>query len=171
MTRTTRLAITGLILTALALTLRVALAQEHPGRPIGGQQPQKGEHPDKPAAKAITAGELGRAIEDYIKNDTRLKGSFFLVYDAQDKKPLVLTLDKVHKDQLAEVEKGFYFACVDFKSADGVAYDLDFLMKQGAGGQTPTEVLVHKVAGKPRYEWHQEGKDGPWKRRPPAANP
>jgi hypothetical protein len=171
MIRTTRLAITGLAVAALVLTLRVALAQEHPGQPIGGQQPEKGEHPNKPGPKGVTAEELGRAIESYVKDDTRLKGGFFLLYDPQDKKPLVLTLDKVHKDQLAEVEKRVYFACVDFKSADDVTYDLDFLMKQGDGGLTPSEILVHKVAGKPRYEWYQDEKNGVWKRRAFAGAP
>ena len=171
MIRTTRYAIAGLTVTALVLTLRVARAQEHPGQPIGGQQPQKGEHPDKPGPKAVTADELGRAIEDYVKNDTRLKGGFFLVYDPQEKKPLVLTLDKVHKDQLAAVEKGVYFACVDFKSEGGVVYDLDFLMKQGDAGLNCSEILVHKVGGKPRYEWYQDEKDGLWKRRPPSTAP
>lgn len=165
MMRTTRIAVTFLAVAALGLILSVALAQEHPGKPVGGQ---KGEHPGKPGAKSVTTDELAHAIEKYVKDDTQIKGGFFLLYDEQEKKPLVLTLEKVHKDQLAEVEKGVHFACVDFKSTDGVTYDLDFLMKQSDGGLTPTEIFIHKVNGKPRYEWYQDGKDGPWQRRPLA---
>jgi len=171
MIRTARFVFTGLVLAGLALSLRVALAQEHPGQPRVREPAKKDERPTKPEAQPVTLDELARAIQSYAQEDTRLKGGYFLVYDARDKKPLVLTFDKVHKDKLAEVEKGAYFACVDFKSSDGVTYDLDLFMKQAEHGLKCNEIDVHKVAGKPRYEWYQDKKDSLWKRRPASTAP
>ena len=95
-----------------------------------------------------------------MKQDSKLKGGYFLVYDTVDKKPLQLQLLKVHKDKLAALGDGVYFACSDMKAADGTLYDLDFFMKQTDNGFETTEVSVHKKSGKPRYGWKEA--DGIW---------
>jgi len=133
-------------------------AQEHPEHP---KQQQK-EHPQKEEAGKLTLDELAEAITDYIEHDARLKGGFFLVYDAVDKKPLQLELVKVHKDKLATLGEGVYFACTDMKTPDGTVYDLDFFMKKTSHGVDATEVAVHKKSGTPRYGWKEEA--GVWKK-------
>ena len=94
-----------------------------------------------------------------------LQGGHFCVYDKVDDAPLALTLDKVHRERLASLGDGVYFACADFKATNGNTYDLDVFMTQQEGGifngLMPTQVTVHKKEGKARYTWYEEG--GIWK--------
>ena len=48
------------------------------------------------------------------------------------------------------------------KGTDGKIYDIDFLMVVQTGKLTVTETSVHKINGKPLYNWKQEG--GVWKK-------
>lgn len=150
---------TGMIIFIGLVTLALsnwALAQEHP------------EHPTKPASEATAKPELSKetlalAITDYVKKDSDTKGGYFLIYDGKAKKPLTLTLTKVHQDKLSKVGEGLYFACSDFKATDGKTYDLDFFMKDSDAGLAVTEIMIHKEEGNPRYSWYEEG--GIWKRK------
>jgi len=143
-----------------------AAKKEHPEHPAkaGAAKTEHPEHPEHPKAAAtpVTKEVMIEAITGYITKDTALKGGYFCVYDGKAKAPLALMLDKVHLDKLAKVSDGLYFACCDFKAADGKMYDLDFFMKSGPGpmGLMVSEVAVHKEAGQPRYGWVE--KDGVW---------
>jgi len=141
-----------------------APAQEHPEHPKKDAQKtaEHPEHPQKDAASPLTTEQLAAGIRNYITQDAKVKGGFFLVYDAVDKKPLQLTLVKVHDDKLAGLGDGVYFACTDLSNADGVVYDLDFFMKQTPHGLETTEIAVHKKNGKPRYGWKEE--NGLWRK-------
>lgn len=148
----------GLIMFLILVPLKVGSAQEHP------------EHPTKAAPKAkveVTQEMMAKAITDYVNQDAKMKGGFFLVYDPQAKKTLTLTLDKVHQDRLSQVEEALFFACSDFKSTDGKLYDLDFFMKgkPASSGMelAVSEIMIHKENGKARYSWYEEG--GMWKRK------
>jgi hypothetical protein len=149
--------IAALVAAALLVVGTSVMAQEHPEHPKQGEK-QAEQAPEM----KMTLDELADAIAAYIERDTKLKGGYFLVYDAGEKKPLVLKLDKVHKERLAGLGGGVYFACTDMKAADGVVYDLDFFMKKNADGIETTEVSIHKKAGKPRYGWKEE--NGVWKK-------
>lgn len=158
------LALTAVMLLTLApMTSR---AQEHPEHPKSGagQQPKQegkaaAEQPKKAAVREYTVEDMGKAIDDYIRVDSTLKGGFLLV-DPKTSKVLQLKLVKIHKDKLAEVGEGLYFACSDFQATDGNTYDLDFFMKEGTDQLEVSEIAVHKVNGKPRYNWQE--KDGLW---------
>ena len=126
------------------------------------QDKEHPEHPEDKAASEMTLDALAVAITEYVEGDAKLKGGFFLVYDTVDKKPLQLQLMKVHKEKLATLGDGLYFACTDMKAADGTLYDLDFFMKQTDEGIETTEVAVHKKSGEPRYGWKEV--DGAWKK-------
>ena len=128
------------------------LAQEHPEHPK--------EKKEQASADTMTLDQLEEAITRYIQRDSKLKGGYFLIYDAGEKKPLVLQLEKVHKERLSTLGGGLYFACTDMKSSDGTVYDLDFFMKRIGPGIETTEVAIHKKAGKPRYGWKEQ--DGIW---------
>jgi hypothetical protein len=130
-----------------------ARAQEHPT-----------EHPKQTAERKapLTTEQLAKAIATYVASDAQTKGGYFLVWDPVEKRPLALTLDRVHEDRLSSLGGGVYFACADFKSTEGKAYDIDVFMKDDKGALTATEVHVHKVEGKPRYTWKEEG--GVWLR-------
>lgn len=152
-----RVALLILAMGLLAIGCRRAWAPEHPS-----------EHPTapvQPTIASLTNESLARAIENYIKMDSKLKGGYFLVYDTVAKMPLVLTLDRVHKDKLARVQEGCYFACADFETADGVMYDLDFFMEgKSVEDLHVVEISIHKQSGVERYTWYEEG--GVWHRRP-----
>jgi len=135
-----------LALGGLAAFSGIAAAQEHPEHPMN----------DVPKAE-LTLEQLAQSIDEYVTKDTALKGGYFLVYDQVAKKPLVLTLDHVHKDRLSALGDEVYFACADFKAQDGKLIDVDVFMKNGDSGLVPTEVHIHKVDGKPRYTWKQDG--------------
>ncbi len=147
------------IVLALVLTSSGVWAQEHPK-----------EHPEHPKGgnekAALTTAQLAKAIDGYIRDDAALKGGAFLVFDAVDKKVLQLALVKVHEDKLAHLGNDVYFACTDMKAADGVVYDLDFMMKKSSHGDLhASEIAVHKKGGVPRYGWKEE--QGIWKRVKP----
>lgn len=48
------------------------------------------------------------------------------------------------------------------KSVDGRMYDIDFLMAVSSDKLRVTETSVHKINGKPLYNWKQQG--GIWKK-------
>jgi hypothetical protein len=133
----------------------IAGAQEHP-------REHPSEHPtsEKPS---ITRESLATAITDYVNKESDLKGGYFLFFDKQQNKPLALTLANVHKDRLATLGDGVYFACADFKDTGGDMYDLDIFMKQGTKGLDVTDISVHKKNGEARYDWVE--KDGVWSKQ------
>lgn len=148
-------------------------SEEHPQEKAAGEHPegqqgttgQAGEHPEEhpQEQKPVSAETLAEAISAYIQNDSALKGGYFSIYDAAAGKPLLLTLDRVHRDRLSRVAEGLYFACSDFKTPEGKTYDLDFFMRNTDRGLQVTEITIHKEEGKARYNWVEE--DGVWKRR------
>ncbi|PYL20876.1 MAG: hypothetical protein DMF44_14100 [Verrucomicrobia bacterium] len=78
------------------------------------------------------------------------------------RKDLALDLVKVHDDRLSSLGGNKYFACVDMKGTDGRLYDIDFLMVVKPAQLTVTETSVHKINGKPLYNWKEE--KGVWKK-------
>ncbi|OGC75124.1 MAG: hypothetical protein A2145_02230 [candidate division Zixibacteria bacterium RBG_16_40_9] len=130
-------------------------AQEHPEHPKGTA---------KKETPSITTADLAKAIKNYVEEDSKLKGGYFMIYDPTIKKSLELTLTKVHEDKLSQTGENVYFACSDFKASNGKMYDLDFFMKQGENSLMVTEISIHKEEGKPRYSWAEE--KGLWVRKP-----
>ncbi len=131
-------------------------AQEHPSE-HPKEHPK--EHPSSQKA-GLTKESLAVAITIYLEKESALKGGYFLVFDTKANEPLALTLDKVHKDRLATIGDGVYFACADFKATNGKMYDLDIFMKEAGKDLSVSEISVHKKDGKERYTWYE--KDGVW---------
>ncbi len=144
------------------LAANSSLAQEHPEHPKKGDNKEHPEHPAEKGGMEMSLDELEAGITAFIQEDATLKGGKFLVYDTTDRKPLALDLVKVHKDKLASLGDGVYFACTDMKAEDGTIYDLDFFMSKDEEGIDATEVAVHKKAGQPRYGWKED--KGIWKK-------
>ena len=80
------------------------------------------------------------------------------------RKNLALDLVRVHDDRFSSLGGDKYFACVDMKGADGKVYDIDFFMVVQTGKLTVTETSVHKINGKPLYNWTEQ--KGVWKKVP-----
>lgn len=138
---------------ALAPGLR---AQEHPQ-----EHPKKQEHP---ASKPVTMGELETAIRAQVEDAAKKAGGHFPVPDNVLNKTWKLELVRVHTDKLAHLKDNVYFACVDFRAQDGQTVDVDFYLKQKDGKLQVTDTTVHKVEGKARFAYEQEGDN--WKRVP-----
>ena len=109
------------------------------------------------ASMSDVSDGLERFISEYSAKSTDKK--FHMPYQ---RKNLVLDLVKVHDDRFSSLGSDKYFACVDMKGTDGKLYDIDFFMLVKPGKLTVTETAVHKINGKPLYNWKQEG--GVWKK-------
>jgi hypothetical protein len=157
----------GLFFTPVASTF----AQEHPEHPKkttehpkgGAEHPKKGEEHPKTEAKEVSTADISAGIQKNI--DTKSKKStdkkFHVKYEGQD---LSLDLVKVHDDRLQDLGAGKYFACVDMKGTDGKTYDIDFFLTGKPGKMRVTETSVHKIDGKPLYNWKEE--NGKWQKEP-----
>jgi hypothetical protein len=138
------------------------VAQEHPEHPKkatehpkkGGERPKKGGE-EKPVSTADISAGIKKNIDSESKKST--DGKFHVKYEGQD---LALDLIKVHDDRLSDLGGGKYFACVDMKGADGKTYDIDFFLTGQPGKMNVTETSVHKIDGKPLYNWKEE--NGTW---------
>ena len=109
------------------------------------------------ASMSEVSDGLQRFISSYAAKSADKK--FHMPYQ---KKDLALDLVKVHDDRFSSLGSDKYFACVDMKGADGKIYDIDFFMVVKPGKLSVTETSVHKINGKPLYNWKQEG--GVWKK-------
>ncbi len=136
-------------------------AQEHPEHPKKKEETKKAEHPKKGGGKEVSMAEISAGIKKHIVTETKKSsdGKFHVQHEGKD---LTLDLVKVHDDRLSSLGEGKYFACVDMKAADGKTYDIDFFMSGKPGNMKVTETSVHKIDGKPLYNWKEEG--GVWKK-------
>ncbi|MGH9366463.1 MAG: hypothetical protein ACRD3M_02155 [Thermoanaerobaculia bacterium] len=152
------------VLFLLSLPLLLALVAVWPARPAAAQE--KKEHPQEhpKSEKKVSLEEIDRAIRADVEEKARAAGGSFPVRDDLLQKTWQLELVRVHKDRLQALEDGRYFACVDFKAADGTAVDVDFFLKKEGERLAVADTSVHKVNGKARYNY--EEKKGVWVRVP-----
>ena len=158
---------------AVAITLfftsaMLVSAQEHPQQP---QQPQLQQFPQTTSraqqnsmqTREVSKADISAGIKRHIANDTKKSNDrkFHIKYGGKD---LALDLVKVHDDQLSSLGAGKYFACVDMKAANGTIYDIDFFIAGQPGSTRVTETSVHKINGKPLYNWKED--KGVWKKVP-----
>ena len=109
----------------------------------------------------VSTADISAGIKKHIASDRKKSSDkkFHVNYQGKD---LALDLVKVHDDRLSSLGSGKYFACVDMKATDGIIYDIDFFMAGQPGSMRVTETSVHKINGKPLYNWKEEG--GVWKK-------
>ena len=152
-----------IVAVAVALFLTPAarvLSQEHPEHPSKGTAAKKNG-----AEKRVSTADISTGIKSNIEAEIRKNsdGKFHVQHEGHD---LAMDLVKVHDDRLQDLGGGKYFACVDMKATDGKTYDIDFFLAGQPGKMTVTETAVHKVDGKPLYNWKEE--NGTWQRVPVA---
>src|SRR5207247_2540677 len=158
-----------IIAAAIALFFTPAaliVAQEHPENPKkttehakkGAENPKKGG-----AEKQVSTADISAGIKKNIDAESKKNGDgkFHVKHESQD---LALDLIKVHDDRLQDLGEGNYFACVDMKGTDGKTYDIDFFLTGQPGKMKVTETSVHKIDGKPLYNWKEE--NGKWQKVP-----
>lgn len=138
---------------------------EEPDYPAsaGGEMMGKG---DSVIESDAALDEVAQFIRDYVKNEEP-KGKVKIEHP-ETGEMLELTLEKVHRERLARINKNKYFVCADFKGPDGTLYDLDFFVRQKGEGQFELikgKKSLHKVAGEARYTWHYDEDAGVWKKK------
>jgi len=138
-------------------------AAEHPGaqRVVTLQAPASWTERPQAQAKEVSKADISAGIKKHIASETKKSTNrkFHVNYKGQD---LALDLIRVHDDRLSSLGGGKYFACVDMKAADGKTYDIDFFMTGQPGNMKVTETSVHKINGKPLYNWKEV--NGIWKK-------
>lgn len=144
-----------IVATAIALFFTpatVLFSQEHPEHPKGGG-----------AKQHVSTADISTGIKANIETETKKSSDnkFHVKHEGQD---LALDLIKVHDDRLSDLGGGKYFACVDMKGTDGKTYDIDFFLTGQPGKMKVTETSVHKIDGKPLYNWKEES--GKWQKVP-----
>jgi hypothetical protein len=145
-----KLSIAFAVVSLLALT---AIAQEHP------------EHPNSSTkAKDFSVTDLEKRIKEDIAEKSKANNGVFKVEDPELKKTWDLKLDHVHTERLSKLSADTYFACVDMKDPNGRVIDVDFFLKSDGDKLEMSNTTIHKIEGKPRYNWKEE--DGFWKRVP-----
>ena len=158
-----RLLIAAPAVLALALAVPANLAaQEHPT----AQPAKPAEHPTKaaehPKAKPVSTATLEKVIREQIEEKAKADGGSFKIHDDVLNKDWALTLVRIHTDKLTQLDADTYFACTDFRAEDGTIVDVDFYMKDKDGKLVLSDTTIHKVNGKPRFNY--EKKNGYWER-------
>lgn len=160
---TTRL-IVRIFVGLLVTTAMPLLDAQHPFQ----QPPQVNQLSQIPAGSSqhtvpieVTNADISAGIKRHIATERKSSADrkFHLTYRGKN---LALDLVRVHEDRLSNLGGGKYFACVDMKAADGTIYDIDFFMAGQPRSMTVTETSVHKINGKPLYNWKEQG--GVWKK-------
>jgi hypothetical protein len=146
-------------------TTSTALAGASPAP--GSERLDPDPHPELAHLAEVTTDSLSRSITDYVQAESAKHGGVFPVNDPEQQTELALTLSTVHRERLSQLADGRYFACADFKGRDGRTYDVDIFMRRESTGLTPTEVIVHKQDGRPRFDWVE--RNGVWSQQPVAG--
>jgi hypothetical protein len=152
-----RLPISVLIALLLAPALPLC-AQDHPRAPQqsqGQQLPQARTGAPQAAMTEATMSNVSSGLKEFISGYAAKSPDkkFHIPFQRKD---LALDLVKVHDDRFSSLGGNKYFACVDMKGVDGKIYDIDFFMLVKPGKLTVTETSVHKINGKPLYDWKEE---------------
>ena len=160
-TRTVIAVFVSFFLTSAMSLLAVGEHPEHPQQQIQLPQQATQSQPRTVQTQEVTKADISAGIKKHIARDEKKSSDrkFHVTYGGKN---LALDLVKVHDDRLSNLGGGKYFACVDMKVSDGTVYDIDFFMAGKPGDMRVTETSVHKVNGKPLYNWKEEG--GVWKK-------
>ena len=139
-------------------------AQDHPRAPQQSQSqqlPQTTKGAPQPAMMQASMTDVSDGLKRFISGYAAKSpdNKFHVPYQ---RKNLALDLVRIHDDRFSSLGSDKYFACVDMKGADGKIYDIDFFMLVKPGKLTVTETSVHKINGKPLYNWKEE--KGVWKK-------
>ena len=140
------------------------LAQDHPRAPQQSQSqqlPQTRTGVPQAAMTEATMSNVSGGLKEFISSYSAKSADkkFHIPFQRKD---LALDLVKVHDDRFSSLGGNKYFACVDMKGTDGKTYDIDFFINVQPDKLTVTETSVHKINGKPLYNWKQE--KGVWKK-------
>src|SRR5215469_4892250 len=143
------------------ITVMPLLGADHPRIPVQTLPQVTTTFPHNTPTKEVSNADISAGIKRHIARERKQSSDkkFHLRFRGKD---LALDLIRVHDDRLSGLGGGNYFACVDMKGTDGTMYDIDFFMAGQPGSMKVTETSVHKINGKPLYNWKEQG--GVWKK-------
>src|SRR5438046_3476546 len=125
------------------------------------QLPQTRTGAPQAAMTEATMSDVSDGLKTFISGYAAKSADkkFHMPYNRKD---LALDLIKVHDNRFSSLGGDKYFACVDMNGTDGKIYDIDLLMAVQPGKLTVTQTSVHKINGKPLYNWKED--KGVWKK-------
>jgi hypothetical protein len=129
-------------------------------RAPGSETRPPDEHPELAHLTQVSTDSLADAITAYVSAEAKQRGGTFPLPAPNGGESLGATLSTVHRERVSKLADGRYFACADFTGANGTQYDVDIFMRAESKGLVPTDVIVHKVNGTPRFNWVE--RDGAW---------
>jgi hypothetical protein len=154
-----------ILLIALAVAASAAEHPEHPEHPGGApSQAEKREEKIKPETHLINdLPESREGIERYFSDvvmahvKTKSKSGAYPIKDEVTGKVRELQLTRIHKDKIVKLSPDEAFACSDFKTFRGGTdkVDLDFYVKRQGETWLVDRVLIHKINGKPRFQYNK----------------
>src|SRR5262249_33451645 len=157
---TRRFAAIAISLCLLWSSAKSLFAQEH------SRAPQQSQPQSLPGT---TTENSQNATQSLIVSDAEIFGGvrkyiYTYAQKSADKKfhvrsggkDVTLDLVKIHDDQRSHLGGNKYFVCVDMKAANGTIYDIDFFLAIHPGVLSVTETSVHKINGKPLYNWKEQ---------------
>ena len=111
---------------------------------------------EKPG-KAQLQKSYSKTVRRHVAEASRKSGAF-VVHDDKLDKDWRLKLVRIHTDRIVQLADDTFFACADLKEPEGkkTKLDLDFYVVRKGGDWVMDKVLVHKVAGKPRYTYNDK---------------
>jgi hypothetical protein len=152
----------GAAISLLAYDRGYPHGQTQQDQQLAQQLPQTAKSPQSTTqTMEVSTADISAGLKKYIDGYTKKSPDrkFHVRYRGKD---LALDLIDVHDDRLSSLGSGKYPACVDMKATGGMIYDIDFFMALRPGKLNITETSVHKINGKPLYNWKEE--KGVWKR-------
>jgi hypothetical protein len=163
MTRGITMISVSLFVTLSSLLFAAGQHPEPPQRSQLKQSPQPTTRNPQSATQplVVSDAEISAGVKKYIS--THAEKSADKKFHVQSSgKDVALDLITIHDDRLSDLGGNKHFVCVDMKAASGAIYDIDFFITVRAGRLSVTEASVHKINGKPLYNWKEE--NGVWKK-------
>jgi hypothetical protein len=147
------------VLLVVTLSSLLFATAEHPVSPQQTTSSREGD--TQPLV--VSDAEVFAGVKKYIYTHAQKSGDkkFHIQSSGKD---VALDLITIHADRLSDLGGNKHFVCVDMKAANGAIYDIDFFILVRSGRLSLTDASVHKINGKPLYNWKQQ--DGIWKKVP-----
>jgi hypothetical protein len=124
---------------------------------ISGSLLATDEHPGPPQQQplVVSDAEVFAGVKKYIYTYAQ-KSADKKFHIQSGGKDVALDLIAIHADRLSDLGGNKHFVCVDMKAANGATYDIDFFITVRSGTLSVTEASVHKINGKPLYNWKEQ---------------
>jgi hypothetical protein len=139
------------VLLVVTLSSLLFATAEHPVSPQQTTSSREGD--TQPLV--VSDAEVFAGVKKYIYTHAQKSGDkkFHIQSSGKD---VALDLITIHADRLSDLGGNKHFVCVDMKAANGATYDVDFFISVRSGTLSVTEASVHKINGRPLYNWKEE---------------